>query len=111
MKTPLQPQLTHSSTQHTFTKACSARLGTMGRTREASSLNFPLPRSGGKAGAGQGTEDEAQICVLPSEGTSTGPRAGLGQAQCNSSCTPPLPEVPEALGSFPNEAPGRTLPN
>lgn len=38
---------------------------------------------------------------------------GLGRIRHNatSSCTPPLLEVPKALGSFPNEVPVRTLPN
>lgn len=38
---------------------------------------------------------------------------GLDRVRHNtdSSYTPPLLEVPKALGSFPNEVPGRTLPN
>lgn len=47
----------------------------------------------------------------PSQRASTGPWAGQGQAQCNLLLHPPLPEVPEALGSFPNEVSGRALPN
>lgn len=86
-------------------------------------------RGTGKAGAGQGTEDGgpgcpcsmSQICVLSSKGLSSliflgifgAQGQGLGRVRHNAtfSCTPLLPDVPEALGSFPNEVPGRTLPN
>lgn len=63
----------------------------------------------------------SQICVLPSLGQSSliflgtfGAKGqGLGRVTHNttSSCAPPLPKIPEALGSFPNEALEKTLPN
>lgn len=89
----------------------------------------PSGVGGGEAGAGQGTEDggpgcphsTSQVCALPSNGPSTlillgtcgaqGQRLGRVGHKAAFSCTPPLPEVPEALDSFPNEVPGRTLPN
>lgn len=82
----------------------------------------------GKAVTGQGTEDGGTGCpcslhvtdrcpslyrtelpYLPGHIWGKGPRAGQGQTQ--SSCAPPLPKIPEALGSFPNEALEKTLPN
>lgn len=93
--------------------------------RSLLSESSPPPSREREAGAGQGTEgggpgcprSMSQVWLLPSKGPSsfifqgTGPRTGQGQTQCNLLLRPTPPEVPEALGSFPNEVPGRTLPN
>lgn len=81
---------------------------------------------GGEAGALQGTEDRGcppstpQVCALPLMDRAPvsswahperRPRAGQGHTQRSLLPCPALPEVPEALDSFPHEVPGRTLPN
>lgn len=72
MKMLLQPQelqLTHSFTQHTFTKACSVpgqrhwAPGVGGAEQEKPHLSiFPTPIQGGEAKAGQGAEDGGPGC-------------------------------------------------
>lgn len=67
---------------------------------------------------GRGHRVEALAAQAPchrSKGLGTCGAQGQGldrvRHNTNSSYTPPLLEVPKALGSFPNEVPGRTLPN
>lgn len=118
---PQEPQLTHSFTQHTFTKACSARPGTTGtgggwgRTREASSLNLPHPHPGNvRLELGRGQRVEALAVHAPCHRSGSSPlrdraplssRAqgqGLGRVRHNatSSCAPPLRRSPRLWAHF-----------
>lgn len=114
----------HSSLIHSLSTRSPSpvltRLGTMGRIREKPPLStFPNPIQGARLEQDRGQRMEALAAHAPCHRSVSSPvseRArgqglGRGRHSATSSCTPPLLEVPEALGSFPNEVSGRALPN